>query len=85
MQHTVFITGASSGLGKATAKFFQSKHWIVIATMRNTERETELNQLDNVVLLPLDVIGPQQIQIVTTFCRVYPPRFKSFYLSPLPL
>lgn len=59
---TVFITGASSGLGKATAKLFQSKGWQVIATMRNPDRETELNQLDNVVLLPLDVTNPEQIQ-----------------------
>ncbi|MEO6285527.1 MAG: hypothetical protein ABIO93_19180 [Dyadobacter sp.] len=41
------MTGASSGLGKATARFFQSKGWKVIATMRNPASETELNQLDN--------------------------------------
>ena len=40
---TIFITGASSGLGKATAKLFALKDWKVIATMRNPEKEKELN------------------------------------------
>ena len=62
MQKTIFITGASSGLGKATAKLFQSKGWNVIATMRNPEKETELNQLENTTLLPLDVTNVEQIQ-----------------------
>ena len=62
MQKTIFITGASSGLGKATAKLFQSKGWNVIATMRNPAAETELNTLENVTLLPLDVTNPEQIQ-----------------------
>ena len=58
---TIFITGASAGLGKATAQLFQSKGWQVIATMRNPEKETELNQLHNVVLLPLNVTDALQI------------------------
>ncbi|MDQ1162571.1 NAD(P)-dependent dehydrogenase (short-subunit alcohol dehydrogenase family) [Chryseobacterium sp. SORGH_AS 447] len=62
MTKTIFITGASSGIGKATAKFFQEKDWNVIATMRNPEKETELNQLENVTLLPLDVTNFEQIQ-----------------------
>jgi len=62
MQKTIFITGASSGLGKATAKLFQSNGWNVIATMRNPEKETELSQLENVTLLPLDVTNLEQIQ-----------------------
>jgi NAD(P)-dependent dehydrogenase (short-subunit alcohol dehydrogenase family) len=58
---TIFITGASSGLGKAAAKLFASKGWKVIATMRNPEKEKELNSLNNVILLPLDVTNPEQI------------------------
>lgn len=61
MQKTIFITGASSGLGKMTAKLFQSKGWQVIATMRNPEKETELGNLENVILLPLDVSNSEQI------------------------
>ncbi len=60
-QRTIFITGSSSGLGRATAKLFASKGWKVIATMRNPDKETELNKLDGVVLLPLDVTAPEQI------------------------
>lgn len=60
-QKTIFITGASSGLGRATAKLFASKGWNVIATMRNPEKETELSQLSGLELLPLDVTDPDQI------------------------
>lgn len=62
MQKTILITGASAGLGKATAKFFQSKDWNVIATMRNPEKETELTQFKNITILKLDVTDPAQIQ-----------------------
>jgi len=59
---TIFITGASSGLGKATAKLFQAKGWKIIATMRNPEKEIELDQLENVTLLPLDVTDVKQVK-----------------------
>ncbi|SHL74842.1 SDR family oxidoreductase [Chryseobacterium polytrichastri] len=61
MQKTIFITGTSSGLGKATAKLFQSKGWNVIATMRKPEVETELTQLENVTVLKLDIANPQEL------------------------
>ncbi len=61
MQKTIFITGASTGLGKATAKLFQSKGWKVIATMRRPQQETELTQLENITVLPLDVNDPELI------------------------
>lgn len=64
MQKTIFITGASSGLGKATALLFQKNGWKVIATMRNPEKEDELNKLDNVLLLPLDVTNLEQIDLI---------------------
>lgn len=62
MSKTIFITGASTGLGKAAAKLFASKGWKVIATMRKPEAETELGTLENVVLLQLDVTDPKQIK-----------------------
>lgn len=59
---TIFITGASTGLGKSTAKLFHAKGWKVIATMRKPEQETELNLLDNVILLPLDITNIEQVR-----------------------
>jgi NAD(P)-dependent dehydrogenase (short-subunit alcohol dehydrogenase family) len=61
MNKTILITGASSGIGKATAKLFQEKGWNVIATMRKPEAETELNTLPNVLLAPLDVLNLDSI------------------------
>jgi len=59
---TVFITGASSGIGKATATLFHSKGWKVIATMRNPAAETELNKLENVIVLQCDVTDTDSIK-----------------------
>jgi NAD(P)-dependent dehydrogenase (short-subunit alcohol dehydrogenase family) len=52
---TILITGASSGIGKATAKYFAEKGWNVVATMRSPEKETELHNLERVMVLELDV------------------------------
>jgi len=55
MPNTILITGASSGIGKETATFFQKKGWNVVATMRSPDKEQELTQLDNVLVTRLDV------------------------------
>lgn len=55
MSQTILITGASSGIGRATARYFQSNGWNVVATMRSPDRETELDQLENVLVTRLDV------------------------------
>lgn len=65
MTKTIFITGASSGIGRATAKLFAAKGWKVIATMRKPENENELDQIEHVTLLPLDVADPDQIKATT--------------------
>jgi len=59
---TIFITGASTGLGKSTAKLFHANGWKVIATMRSPEKETELKDLENVTLLKLDITNHEQVQ-----------------------
>ncbi|WMN06046.1 SDR family oxidoreductase [Marivirga arenosa] len=56
MNKTILITGASSGIGRATALLFQEKGWNVIATMRTPEKESELKSLDNVLVNKLDVL-----------------------------
>jgi NAD(P)-dependent dehydrogenase (short-subunit alcohol dehydrogenase family) len=61
MRKTIFITGASSGLGWTAAKLFQSNGWNVIATMRNPEQGKELSNLENVTVLKLDITDPKQI------------------------
>ncbi len=55
MSNTILITGASSGIGRTTAKHFQAKGWNVVATMRRPENEEELMHLDNVLVTRLDV------------------------------
>lgn len=52
---TVLITGTSSGIGRAAVLKFQKEGWNVIATMRNPEKETAFNVLDNVLIVALDV------------------------------
>lgn len=56
MRKTILITGASSGIGKATAIYFQKQGWNVIATMRSPEKDTELKALENIHLEKLDVL-----------------------------
>jgi hypothetical protein len=59
---TVLITGASSGIGKATALYFQPQGWNVIATMRDPEHGKELRALDQVLVTSLDVTNSDSIQ-----------------------
>jgi NADP-dependent 3-hydroxy acid dehydrogenase YdfG len=58
---TILITGSSSGIGKETAKYFQSKGWNVIASMRSPENEQELTKLANVLVTKLDVLDLNSI------------------------
>jgi len=61
MTKTIFITGSSTGLGRATALLFAGRDWKVIATMRNPGKESELGKVKGITLLPLDVTNPAQI------------------------
>ena len=75
MSNTILITGASTGIGRITAELFQQKGWNVIATMRTPEKEKELNQLENVLVIRLDVLDLASIddavkQGIETFGQV---------------
>ncbi len=62
MKKTVLITGCSSGFGKLSARTFHENGWNVIATMRSPKRETELTELDNMLVTRLDVTDADSIQ-----------------------
>jgi NAD(P)-dependent dehydrogenase (short-subunit alcohol dehydrogenase family) len=66
MKKTVFITGTSSGIGRSTVHHFSQKGWNVAATMRNPDKETELNLLSDVKLYALDVTDESSIQKAVT-------------------
>lgn len=58
---TILITGASSGIGEATARHFQEQGWNVIATMRDPTKDNALADLDKVLVTRLDVTDAASI------------------------
>jgi NAD(P)-dependent dehydrogenase (short-subunit alcohol dehydrogenase family) len=61
MTSTILITGASSGIGRATALHFHQQGWNVIASMRSPEQAKELASLERVLVTRLDVIDEESI------------------------
>lgn len=58
---TVLITGASTGIGRAAARYFANEGWNVVATMRSPEKEKEFLSDSRILCLPLDVTKPETI------------------------
>jgi NAD(P)-dependent dehydrogenase (short-subunit alcohol dehydrogenase family) len=59
---TVLITGCSSGIGEATARYFAARGWNVAATMRNPAASHELKDVANIRLIALDVTDKASIE-----------------------
>jgi NAD(P)-dependent dehydrogenase (short-subunit alcohol dehydrogenase family) len=55
MAKTVVVTGASSGIGRATAELFVREGWNVVATMRRPEDWTGLSGSERLKVVRLDV------------------------------
>lgn len=62
MSNTVLITGASTGIGLETAKYFAKNGWNVVATMRKPEQASPDLNLPNVFVTALDVLDEGSIQ-----------------------
>jgi NAD(P)-dependent dehydrogenase (short-subunit alcohol dehydrogenase family) len=62
MTKTVLITGASTGIGAATAQHFQRQGWNVAATMRTPEKAGDWTRQERVLPLRLDVTDPASIR-----------------------
>jgi NADP-dependent 3-hydroxy acid dehydrogenase YdfG len=61
MTRTVLITGASSGIGEASARLFASEGWNVVATMRDPDKAVELRTLRGVLVTRLNVLDRDSI------------------------
>ena len=59
---TIVITGASSGIGKATAELFSQKGWNVAASMRNPEKAAYFKSLNNINCYKMDVTDVQSVE-----------------------
>lgn len=59
---TVFITGASTGIGRATALYFHKKGWNVAATMRNLSNNPGFEASTRIKTYSLDVTDIGSIQ-----------------------
>jgi len=71
----VLVTGASSGIGRATVAACAARGWSVAATMRQPDAAGDLAALPGVCLLPLDVTSPGSVEsavaaVVTRFGRL---------------
>jgi NAD(P)-dependent dehydrogenase (short-subunit alcohol dehydrogenase family) len=60
-QRAVLITGASSGIGRATAELLAAEGFYVYAGARKQEDLDALNAIDNIEAIRIDVTDPDEI------------------------
>ena len=65
-QKKIWITGASSGIGKALAEKFALEGWKVAISARRKEILNEMASNENISSYPLDVTNLDQINSVFT-------------------
>jgi len=61
-QKKIWITGASSGIGKALAEKFAAEGWKVAASARRKEILDKMSEHENIFSYPLDVTNQDQIK-----------------------
>ncbi len=61
-QKKVWVTGASSGIGKAVAEKFAKENWKVAISARREELLNEIAKKDNIFSYPLDVTNQNKTQ-----------------------
>ena len=61
-QKKIWITGASSGIGKALAEKFALEGWKVAVSARREEILTKMSKHDNIFSYPLDVTSQEQVK-----------------------
>ena len=74
-QKKIWITGASSGIGKALAEKFAHEGWKVAVSARRQEILENMAKNENIFSYPLDVTNQKQIndvflEIVTDFGNI---------------
>ena len=61
-QKKIWITGASSGIGKALAEKFSLEGWKVAASARRKEILDKMSSHENIFSYPLDVTNEEQVK-----------------------
>lgn len=69
MPKTILITGASSGIGRATAVYFAEREWNVVATMRNPEKVDVNLKKPNIFITALDITDDATIVTAVAVAR----------------
>ena len=67
-QKKIWITGASSGIGKAVAEKFAAEGWMVAASARRQEILNKMAENQNILAYPLDVT--QKENVTKTFNNI---------------